>query len=190
MSSIGHSKQSPKHCLHRTTEYSDQVVLWASAKRAPTITTDFDSVPVFNDWTLKPITLCIISDLQLRKLLNLSTQPSWFPVMTRFCYEPVHSCNTVLYFIGPRRIPKIGTLSFRRSRKTCNLLESSLRGKTSSAHAKTDRISSGRISMRLYSHEDRSVSITVSSTKLRIWKWPALDEYRFSWWSWVKGEWI
>lgn len=91
------------------------------------------------------------------------------------------SCKNILQFEDTERIPGVTALSYRRSRKACNLLGSVLISITSFAYSKLDSTLYGQIPMSLFSHEDKAFSVDISMTKLNIKvKVGNLDEQHWS----------
>lgn len=96
----------------------------------------------------------------------------------KFGFEPIQSFNITLNFEDAERIPNIPSLSFKRSRKTCNLIGSPLISATSSPYAKSNSFLSNQTSILLHLHEDGINYKTISVTKLE-----RKDKRRQTWWT-------
>lgn len=78
--------------------------------------------------------------------LNLSNSLSCSSLRTRFGFEPIQLCNSILYFEGTVHISSILSLSFGKSKETYNLLGYSFNGLTWSMYSQSGRFMSESIS--------------------------------------------
>lgn len=121
---------------------------------------------------------CMTTWWQATNHINKTIQLTQYSLAwTRLRFEPTQSWGITLHFGCAKRIPNISTLSFKRSRRNCNLLGSSLCSTTSSAE-----FLSKQILMPLFLHEDGGISITISMAKSkRKVKEDNPDKRHFSW---------